>query len=123
DDGRHRADGSIPGTGAPGDVGWGGFGNTPDQNRHSSLTLINKDNIDQLGRAVTVNFTAIDSTTRRGEQSFPVVVGDTMYVTTNDDQVWALDATSGKVKWRWKPDNVAVFNKFGIVANRGVAVC
>ena len=25
--------------------------------------------------------------------------------------------------WRWTPDNVAVFNKAGIVANRGVAVC
>ncbi len=111
------------GSGAAGDVGWGGFGNTPDQNRHSSLTLINKDNIDQLGRVVTIDFHAIDAGTRRGEQSFPVVIGDTMYATTNDDNVWALDATSGKVKWRWGPDNVAVFNKFGIVANRGVAVC
>ena len=46
-----------------------------------------------------------------------------MYVTTNDDNVWALDATTGKVIWRWHPDNVAVFNKFGIVANRGVALC
>src|SRR5712691_4343230 len=111
------------GSGAAGDVGRGGYGNTPDQNRHSSLTLINKDNIDQLGRVVTIDFHAIDAGTRRGEQSFPVVIGDTMYATTNDDNVWALDATSGKVKWRWGPDNVAVFNKFGIVANRGVAVC
>ena len=46
-----------------------------------------------------------------------------MYVTTNDDNVWALDATTGKLIWRWYPDNVAVFSNFGIVANRGVALC
>src|SRR6266567_287378 len=71
------------GSGAGGDVGWGGFGNTPDSNRHSPLTLINKGNIDQLGRAFKVDFHALDAATRRGEQSFPVIVGDKMYVTTN----------------------------------------
>src|SRR3954462_1865283 len=42
-------------------------------------------------------------------------------MTTNDDNVWALDADTGKVKWRYTPDDVAVFRNFGIVANRGVA--
>jgi alcohol dehydrogenase (cytochrome c) len=111
------------GSGASGDVGWGGFGNTPNQNRHTSLSLITKSNVDQLGRVFTVDFRAIDPGARRGQQSFPIVSGDRMYLTTNEDQVWALDATSGKVLWRWKPDNVAVFNKFGIVANRGLALC
>jgi len=32
------------------DVGWGGFGGTPNQVRHSSLTLIDKSNVAQLGR-------------------------------------------------------------------------
>ena len=44
-------------------------------------------------------------------------------MTTNDDNVFALNATTGAVKWRWQPDNVAVFRNFGIVANRGVALC
>ena len=60
---------------------------------------------------------------RRGEQSYPVESNGTLYVTTNDDNVWALDATTGKVKWRYTPDDVAVFRNFGIVANRGVALC
>ncbi len=111
------------GSGAAGDVGWGGFGNTPNQNRHTSLTLINRSNVDQLGRLFTVDFRAIDPTARRGQQSYPIISGDRMYLTTNENQVWALDATSGKVLWRWKPDNVAVFQKFGIVANRGIAYC
>ena len=104
-------------------VGWGGFGNTPDENRHSPLTEITPANVDKLGRVFTVDFHAIDAGIRRGEQSYPVEADGTLYVTTNDDNVWALDATTGKVKWRWTPDNVAVFKNFGIVANRGVALC
>jgi glucose dehydrogenase len=38
-----------------GDVGWNGFGNTPDENRHSSLTQITPQNVDQLGRLFTVD--------------------------------------------------------------------
>jgi len=108
---------------ADADVGWRGFGNTPDENRHSPLTQITTGNVDKLGRVFTVDFRAIDANIRRGEQSYPVEANGTLYVTTNDDNVWALDATTGKVKWRWTPDNVAVFRNFGIVANRGVALC
>jgi alcohol dehydrogenase (cytochrome c) len=108
---------------APTNVGWAGFGNTPDELRHSPLTQITTGNVDQLGRLYTVDFQKIDPTVRRGEQSYPVVANGTLYMTTNDDNVWALDPTTGQVKWRWTPDDVAVFRNFGIVANRGVAVC
>jgi alcohol dehydrogenase (cytochrome c) len=111
------------GTKVSGNVGWGGFGNTPDNLRHSSLTQITTGNIGQLGRAYTVDFRAVDASVRRGEQSYPVVSNGTLYMTTNDDNVWALDADTGKIKWRYTPDNVAVFRNFGIVANRGVALC
>jgi alcohol dehydrogenase (cytochrome c) len=104
-------------------VGWSGFGNTPDELRHSPLTQITPDNVDQLGRLYTVDFQRIDPTVRRGEQSYPVERDGTLYMTTNDNNVWALDATTGQVKWRWTPDDVAVFRNFGIVANRGVALC
>ena len=53
-------------------VGWGGFGNTPDENRHSPLTQITPGNVDKLGRVFTVDFHAIDASIRRGEQSYPV---------------------------------------------------
>jgi alcohol dehydrogenase (cytochrome c) len=108
---------------APADVGWGAFGNTPDELRHSPLTQVDPGNVAQLQRRFSVDFLSIDPNVRKGEQSYPVVSGNTMYMTTNDDNVWALDATTGKVKWRWTPDNVAVFRNFGIVANRGVALC
>src|SRR5262249_32804790 len=104
-------------------VGWCGFGNTPDENRHSPLTDITPQNVSQLARVYTVDFHAIDAITRRGEQSYPVEANGTLYVSTNDDNVWAIDALTGKVKWRWTPNDVAVFRNFGIVANRGVALC
>src|SRR4051794_38506425 len=111
------------GASAGGDSGWRGWGNTPDNTRLSPLTQITKSNVDQLGRFFTVNFRSLDPIARLGEQSYPVVIGDRMYVTTGEGKVYALDATSGKLIWKWYPDNVAVFNKAGIVANRGVAVC
>jgi alcohol dehydrogenase (cytochrome c) len=102
---------------------WLAFGRTPDQNRHSPLTQITKSNIDQLGRLYTINFMKIDPTVRRGEQSFPLERNGVIYMTTNDDNVWALKATTGDVIWRFQPSNVALFRNFGIVANRGVAYC
>jgi PQQ-dependent dehydrogenase (methanol/ethanol family) len=110
-------------TSAGNDIGWLGFGNTPDENRHTTLTQITKANVATLGRLYTVDFHQIDASIRRGEQSFPVESNGTLYVTTNDDSVFALNATNGTVKWRWQPDNIAVFRNFGIVANRGVALC
>ena len=104
-------------------VGWGGFGNTPDENRYSPLTQIDPSNVSQLGRAFTVDFRQIDPTVRLGEQSYPVEANGTLYVTTNDDTVWALDATTGAVKWHWAPSDQAVFSDFGVVTNRGVALC
>jgi PQQ-dependent dehydrogenase (methanol/ethanol family) len=110
-------------TEANGNIGWLGFGNTPQELRHSPLTQITKNNVQSLGRLFTVDFRQIDPSIRRGQQSYPVVSNGTMYVTTNDGNVFALNAATGAVKWRWQPDNVAVFRNFGIVANRGAALC
>ncbi len=114
---------ALAGTSSDANVGWGGFGNTPDENRHSPLTQIDPSNVSSLGRAFTVDFKALDPTVRLGEQSYPVESDGTLYMTTNDDNVWALDATTGAVKWHWTPSDVAVFSDYGVVANRGVALC
>ena len=44
-------------------------------------------------------------------------------MTTNDDNVFALDGATGKVIWQYKPPNSGMFKNFGIVANRGLAYC
>jgi alcohol dehydrogenase (cytochrome c) len=108
---------------AVGDTDWSSFGNTPDQNRHSPLTQITPANVDQLGRAFTFDLNKVVPGIKKGQQSYPIVTGGRMYVTSGDDQVFAVDAARGDVLWRYAPDNIATFKNFGIVANRGVAVC
>jgi alcohol dehydrogenase (cytochrome c) len=102
---------------------WLGFGRTTDNMRHSPLTEITKSNVDQLGRAYTIDLHALDPDTRRGEQSYPLAIGGTLYETTNDAQVFALNGSTGKVIWHYKPSNSGLFKNFGIVANRGLAYC
>jgi PQQ-dependent dehydrogenase (methanol/ethanol family) len=106
---------------APGD--WLEFGRTPDNNRYSPLTEITPGNVDQLKRVYAVDFQKVDSDVRRGQQSYPLAIGGRLYVTTNDDNVFALDGATGKVLWQYKPPNSALFKNFGIVANRGLAYC
>jgi alcohol dehydrogenase (cytochrome c) len=102
---------------------WLSWGRTLDQNRHSPLTQITRSNIGQLGRVFSVDFRQLDPTILRGQQSFPLAVNGRLFVTTADNNVFALDATNGRVLWRYKPDNTALFANFGIRANRGVAYC
>jgi alcohol dehydrogenase (cytochrome c) len=102
---------------------WTLFGRTADQNRHSPLTQITPANIGELGRVIKLDLRTIDPAIRRGQQSYPLAIGGVLYVTTNDNNVLAIDGRSGRVIWRYAPDNRAVFANFGIVANRGVAFC
>ena len=106
---------------APGD--WPSFGRTLDNNRYSPLTQITPANADQLGRAYTVDFLRVDPDTRRGQQSYPLAIGGTLFVTTNDANVFAIEGGTGKILWQRKPRNSGVFKNFGTVANRGLAYC
>ena len=102
---------------------WPAFGRTADNNRYSPLTDITPQNVAQLGRAYTLDFLQIDPDTLRGQQSYPLAIGGTLYVTTNDANVFAIDGTTGKILWQRKPRNSAVFKNFGVRANRGLAYC
>jgi alcohol dehydrogenase (cytochrome c) len=102
---------------------WLLFGNTPNENRYSPLTQINTDNVSQLGRAFTFDLNKAVPGIKKGQQSYPIVVNGTVYVTSGDDQVFAVNGTTGSVIWHYAPDNVATFKNYGIVANRGVAYC
>jgi PQQ-dependent dehydrogenase (methanol/ethanol family) len=102
---------------------WLSFGRTTDNMRHSPLTQIDRANVSQLGRVYNLDLHSLDSDVRRGEQSYPLAIGGTLYVTTNDAQVFALDGATGKVIWHFKPANSGLFKNFGIVANRGLAYC
>ena len=108
---------------APPSGDWLAWGRTPDQNRYSPLTQITPANVDQLGRVYTVDFRQRDPDVRNGQQSFPLAIGGTLYVTTNDANVFAIDGPTGRTIWQRKPLNSAVFKNFGVAANRGLAYC
>jgi alcohol dehydrogenase (cytochrome c) len=102
---------------------WLSFGRTPENNRLTPLTEITPSNVDQLQRVYALDFQKLDPDVRRGQQSYPLAIGGKLYVTTNDDNVFALDGATGKVLWQYKPPNSALFKNFGIAANRGLAYC
>ncbi len=98
---------------------WLTYGGTYDEQRHSKLDKINKENVSQLGVAWTY-----DLATNRGVESTPIVVDGVMYVTSAWSVVYALDAKTGAEKWVYDP---AVDRAVGVkaccdVVNRGVAV-
>jgi outer membrane protein assembly factor BamB len=98
--------------------------------QYSSLTQINKSNINKLGPAWVVHVSAEpitapvagpgDNSTATQETS-PIVVGGVMYLDTNSGGVIALDGETGAVKWKWQPSVAA--NGFGPGGfHRGVSV-
>ena len=98
---------------------WLTYGGTYDEQRHSSLTSINKETVSDLGVAWTY-----DLATNRGVESTPIVVDGVMYVTSAWSVVYALDAKTGEELWTHEPD---VDRAVGVkaccdVVNRGVAV-
>ncbi len=98
---------------------WLTYGGTYDEQRHSTLDAVNKDNVADLGVAWT-----FDLATNRGVESTPIVVDGVMYVTSAWSVVYALDAKTGALLWEHDPDvdrSVGV-NACCDVVNRGVAV-
>lgn len=90
-----------------------------DEQRHSPLTQITRDNVADLGVAWTY-----DLATNRGVEATPIVVDGVMYVTSAWSLVYALDARSGEELWVYDP---AVDKRVGVnaccdVVNRGVGV-
>jgi PQQ-dependent dehydrogenase (methanol/ethanol family) len=98
---------------------WLTYGGTYDEQRHSTLSQINRANVSDLGVAWTY-----DLATNRGVESTPIVVDGVMYVTSAWSVVYALDAKTGEELWVHEPD---VDRAVGVkaccdVVNRGVAV-
>jgi PQQ-dependent dehydrogenase (methanol/ethanol family) len=102
---------------------WGTYGGTFDEIRHSPLTQVAKQNVSQLGRVFSVDFRKIDPSIPKGQQSFPIVLNGTIFVTTGDDHVFAVDGGSGKVLWQYKPSDTGIFKNYGVNTNRGLAYC
>jgi sulfocyanin len=109
-------------TSAEAHVDWPQFGNTTDNTRYSTLTQINTSNVGKLGIA----WARPQGSNLSTWENYPVVVGGVMYITTSADEVEALDAASGQVRWTYTPKvnfTLAVAGGGGgVPENRGVSL-
>jgi quinoprotein glucose dehydrogenase len=90
---------------------WPVYGGDPGGMRYSTLADVNRDNVSRLTRAWTwatgeLPIPQTDSTkaARPGTfQATPLMVNDTLYLSTPYNRVVALDANTGRQLWRFDP--------------------
>ncbi len=97
---------------------WLTHGGTYLEQRYSALAAVNAQNVEQLGLAWHFDFD-----THRGQESTPLIVGETMYVTSAWSKVFALNAATGEELWRYDPEvpGIAGYDACCDVVNRGAA--
>ena len=98
---------------------WLSFGRTYEEQRFSPLTQVNKETVGQLGLAWYK-----DMNTNRALESTPIVVDDTMFLSSTWSRVYAVDARTGETKWSYDPEVPGEWARKACcdVVNRGVAV-
>jgi PQQ-dependent dehydrogenase (methanol/ethanol family) len=100
---------------------WISYGLTPGETRYSPLNQINTSNVSRLGLSWSYDIGQGGG----NQEATPLVWNGTIYSITNWSVVYAVDARTGKEKWRWDPEvnQTAVRPKLccGVV-NRGLAL-
>jgi quinohemoprotein ethanol dehydrogenase len=98
---------------------WLTVGRDTGQTYFSPLTGINKDNVKSLGFAWQYQLE-----TNRGLEASPIVVDGIMYSVGNFGRVYALNAATGELIWRFVPDVDMHWARHACcdAVNRGVAV-
>ena len=99
---------------------WGVYGGDTANTRYSTLNQVNTSNVGRLKVAWALQLGSL-----RSQESTPILVGDVLYVTSSHGpkNVFAVDARSGEVKWRYSPEVPAGIEQYACcdVNNRGVA--
>ncbi|PIO98259.1 glucose/quinate/shikimate family membrane-bound PQQ-dependent dehydrogenase [Pleomorphomonas carboxyditropha] len=88
------------------DGDWWQYGRTPLGQRYSPLTQITVDNVDDLKEAWRYRTGDVKRPEDVGETTYqvtPLKVGDTLYLCTPHNWAIALDAATGKEKWKYDP--------------------
>jgi quinoprotein glucose dehydrogenase len=98
---------------------WPAYGGSHAAQRYSPLTQINRYNVGKLTRAWEYRTGDLPSS-RWGSETTPLKVGDTVYLCSARNILIALDAGSGKERWRYDP-KVADTSIPYTAACRGVA--
>jgi alcohol dehydrogenase (cytochrome c) len=103
-------------------VDWPFYGNDPGGMRFANVDQINPSNVARLQPAWIFHTKVMSMMT--SFESQPIVVDGVLYVTSPHGHVFALDATSGAVKWTFNPE-IPPLSELAICCgqtNRGVAV-
>lgn len=86
----------------PSIAGWEHYGRTPAGTRYVPYEQISKENVGRLQVAWTLRTGEI-SDTGSEDQNTPLLIGDTLYSCTPRNVVIAIDAETGKERWRFDP--------------------
>ncbi len=80
---------------------WPMYGRTYTNQRYSPLKHINDGNVGNLKLAWAFQVGAL-----RSNEASPIVIDGTMYISSSSGprNVYALDAKTGRIKWRYQPD-------------------
>ena len=98
-------------------VDWARVGGDAGAMRYSDLDQINRTNVAELEVAWTARTGGLGFAPQSAIQCTPIIMNGTMYLTSPDTQVLALDAVTGIEKWRYDPKR----SKHRYLYNRGVA--
>lgn len=105
--------------------GWPTYGGDPGGLRFSKSSQITRENVGRLHSVWTFHTHAVDTDAERAEmpsfETTPVLSGDTLYLTSPFDVVFALDARNGVERWHYDP-KVSGLIAGGIATSRGVAL-
>jgi quinohemoprotein ethanol dehydrogenase len=106
---------------AASDGDWLSYGLTPGESRYSPLKQIDSANAQRLGLAWSFEIGPGGG----NQEATPLAYDGIIYSVTNYSVVFAVDARTGKEKWRWDPEvnQKATADKMccGVV-NRGIAI-
>jgi len=79
---------------------WLSYGFTPQETRYTPLSQINASNVSRLGLAWSYEVGPGGG----GQEATPLVHNGVIFSTTQWSVVFAVDARTGKEKWRWDPE-------------------
>jgi len=83
-------------------LNWPNNGNDQGNMRYQNIDQITPANVSQLKPAWTFN-TGVEGDANMSMEMTPIVINNVMYITTGDDDVFALNATTGKQLWHYSP--------------------
>src|SRR4030095_8710989 len=103
---------------------WAAYGGDPGANRHSPLTQITRQNVERLKISWTYRTGELGADFARADtltfEATPILVRDSLYLSTATNIVIALDPATGVQRWRYDPriDRAARYSE---APSRGVS--